>query len=478
MIEDSNKKRRTFGEHLTPVQIFKKFILPEIKPNIYKYRWVDFFAGEGNLILPILDLIPDEKIIDFFKNHIFLFDIQEELVEKAIENAIKYNIPEDLAKKNILLWDTLKNFPKFVLNSNLPIYHITNPPYLYIGYIMKHKETERYLELFNGKNEGYQDLYQIALINDLRNDLKKMVYIIPSNFLFGASGSNKIRDDFLKYYNITKAIILEKDIFKYTGVNVIICFFKRKKVAKNEPISFQGFKITDKYYEKKYFLNPKFHYRAGNEFEEFVRQYKVQNPLEIKYYLTIEEVEINKGKIKVDVIDSNLYKGNEYKKTSIFVNKKLYDKIKSNILFIRTVDTGTMDGRAGIYVIKDIFGVDGILVSKAKYRTHPIQIMINPILSINDQLLLMNYFNTLLEYFREITDSEFMTTYKYSDSKYVRKYLGLSQAKRLIETFPFMKLRKVRDYMKFCIKNNQSNKLLTLIRDINKRKDIFTYFNK
>jgi hypothetical protein len=42
----------------------------------------------------------------------------------------------------------------------------------------------------------------------------------------------------------------------------------------------------------------------------------------------------------------------------------------------------------------------------------------------------------MLEYFRGITDSEFLTTFKYSNSDYIRKYLGLSQTKKLLETFP------------------------------------------
>ncbi len=287
----SENKRRTYGEHLTSINIFKKFILPEIENEIYNFRWVDLFCGEGNLILPILELVPQSERVEFFKKHIFLFDVQEELVEKAILNALKYGIPKEIAQKNILQRDTIKNYPIFILNNDLPVYHITNPPYLYIGYIAKHKETQRYLEYFQGQNEGYQDLYQLALMNDLRHGIKRMVYIIPSNFLFGYSVSNKIRNDFLTYYNIKKAFIFEKKIFEFTGTNVILCFFERKGYPKKDKIIFEGIKINKEIQKKVYILDPKNYFRAGNEFDEFIKQYKTSMPLKDSYYLTIKEVE-------------------------------------------------------------------------------------------------------------------------------------------------------------------------------------------
>ena len=42
-----------------------------------------------------------------------------------------------------------------------------------------------------------------------------------------------------------------------------------------------------------------------------------------------------------------------------------------------------------------------------------------------------------MEYFREKLDSEFLTTYKYSNANYTRKYLGLTQVRRILETFPY-----------------------------------------
>ena len=225
----AGQRRRIYGEHLTSIHIFNEFILPKIRRDIYKYRWVDLFAGEGNLILPILSLVPENKRVEFFREHIFLFDLQHEMIEKSVSNACKYGIPEKLARKNIVQRDTIKDYPAFITDTNMPVYHITNPPYLYIGYIAKHKETQRHLEYFSGDNSGYQDIYQLALINDLRHGINKMIYIIPSNFLFGFSVSNKIRDDFLQYYTIERAFIFEKRIFEFTGTNVVICFFSKNQ---------------------------------------------------------------------------------------------------------------------------------------------------------------------------------------------------------------------------------------------------------
>lgn len=469
----SSQRRRLYGEHLTPVNIFKEFILPEIKDDLYNHVWVDLFAGEGNLILPILELIPDNKRIEFFKQHIFLFDIQKELVEQAIQKTLTYGIPKYIAQQNIIQKDTIKDYPEFLLDLKFPVYHITNPPYLYLGYIAKNNKTQNYLEYFKGCNKGYQDLYQLGLMNDLRHGIEKMIYIIPSNFLFGFSAANKIRDDFFKYYIIKKGIIFEKEIFKYTGTNVIISFFEHKKKPVHETLSFEGIKINKKTLKKIYILDPKNHYRAGGDFEEFINKYKVNKPLKIKYYLTVEEVEKNKGNFKIEVIDANAFNGKEYERIKIYVNKKMYDKIKSNGLFVRTVDTGSIKGKAGLYKIKDAFKADGILVTKARYRTHPIQVFIEPQLSYGEQEILMSYFNLILEYFREKTDSEFMTTYKYSSSSYTRKYLGLMQAKKIIQTFPLLTLtNQEKTQFEQIIKNKNIEALLRFLESRKKEKTI------
>ena len=429
-------KRRTFGEHLTSKKIFYEYILPYIRDILYDYIWVDLYAGEGNLILPILKLIPEPERIDFFKERIFLFEIQPELVKKAIQQAEYYGIPKEIGMKNIILKDTLQEFPKEIVSKKFPVFHITNPPYLYIGYIVK--QGGRNLTYFRGINEGYQDLYQIALMNDLRNNVSKMIYIIPSNFLFGDAGSNKIRKDFLKFYFIQMAYIFEDKVFEYTGTNVGIFFFERKKYPHDENLKFIGIKIKNgDREEREYTLKTEGNYRAGNNFQDFIMNYKAKKPIEFKFYLTEALVSKNSGDELVEVIDANSFNGKSYESKKIHVSKGLKSEILSNILFVRTVDTGAMNGRVGLYEIKKVFNVDGIFTNNP-FRTHPIQIFFYPKLSVENQLYLLKYFNLVLEYFREIDDSEFLTTFKYSDSIYTRKYLGLTKVKQLIQTFPIL----------------------------------------
>lgn len=430
-------RRRTFGQHFTSVETFTGFILPAIKDHLHEHTWVDMFCGEGNLILPLLELLPVNERARFFEEHVYLFDIQQQWVEKAISNAVALGIPEPLATSHIQQRDSIKDYPSFLLRARHPVYHVTNPPYLYIGYIVKTPEARRHLAYFTGKNEGYQDLCQLGMMNDLRHGIDKMIYIIPSNFLFGNSISNKIRDDFLAWYAVDKAIIFEKKIFEATGTNVAICFFSRKAREGKTPVSFTATKIGTETRERRYTLDPRFHYKAGTEFDVMMAGLEARTPLETSYYLMLKDVRANAGSHAVPVIDANAFEGGTYKALDIHVNDALKEKILGNILWVRTVDTGGMDGRAGLYTIRDSFHVDGILVTRNTYRTHPIQLFVSLARPREEHLLLRDYFNLLLEHLRGMTDSEFMTTYKYTGAGgYTRKYFGLSQARKILATYP------------------------------------------
>jgi len=464
--------RRTLGVHLTSTDTFMQYVFPNIKNELFNYIWVDLYCGEGNLIFPILDTIPIDKKNDFFSKHIFLYDIQQEMVEKCIEKALSYGITENVAQLNIKQRDNLKSYPKELFKKDFPIYHITNPPYLYLGYIRKHKETERHLKYFDNENVGYQDLYQIAMINDLRNKIKNLVYIIPSNFLFGAAVSNKFRMDFLKYYDISKMYVFETQIFKFTGTNICIGFFRRKQNPNLNNIQFDGIKIKkNKQLNIHYNLKPEWKYRGGAGFDDFTKKFKTTKPLRVKYYLLKEEVQNNKGNEIIQVIDTNAYVSNDYERLKLNVSQDLKNRVLSNILYARTVDTGSYEGRVGLYEINKNYGVDGIYVSNATYRTSPIQIFLDPILTSNDQIILKGYFNILLEHFRKTLDSEFLTTYKYSTAEYTRKYLGLTQVRKLIETFPILSLTEnQKNDLKNLLKLKDAKEILIFLANHNNKK--------
>ena len=91
--------------------------------------------------------------------------------------------------------------------------------------------------------------------------------------------------------------------------------------------------------------------------DRFLKKYRVANPLTVKYYLLREEVNKNKGKQEISVIDANKYENNEYKKLTLSVNEELKQKIESNILYVRTVDTGSRNGRVGLGLLEDDFNV-------------------------------------------------------------------------------------------------------------------------
>lgn len=99
------------------------------------------------------------------------------------------------------------------------------------------------------------------------------------------------------------------------------------------------------------------------------------------------------------------------------------------------MDTGSLGRKAGLYPIRDEFNADGILVKGPTYRTNPIQIFMEPMLTEDGNHNLMELFNKILNGLRDETDGDFMTTYKYTDNpRYIRKYLGLKQAKEILTT--------------------------------------------
>jgi len=419
---------RLFWQHLTNKDIFLKYIYPEIENMIFKYAFVDFYAWEWNLILPILDFIPNEDRIKYFEEHIFLFDIQKDLIDIAIERAKFYWIPEKIAKKNIKVNDSLLEYPK--INSSFPLFHITNPPYLYIWYISKNNETKHYLDYFTWNRKWLQDLYQLAMFNDIKYNIEKNIYIIPSNFLFSNSWTNQARIWYLNNYKINKAIIFEEKIFDFTGQHVWILFFEKKSFPDHESQKFIGTKINWSIKIREFELKYKNKYRWWTEFIDFCKN-RTNHDIDIDFYLMEENIVKNKWNNMIIWHDINNKQKKEY-----FVNDEMFSKIKNNYLYIRTIDTWKNTWRIWLYDIREDFEADCIVITNWKtYRTYPIQIFLKSHKNVSLDKL-KKYFNETLEHFRDKYDSDFLTTFMYSEnSEYVRKFIGLTYTKQLIQTF-------------------------------------------
>jgi methylase of polypeptide subunit release factors len=438
--------RRKFGAFLTPEKISTRFVLPPLKGRLAEFLWVDMYCGEGSLLLPLLHLIPERERTAFFEKRVLLFDIQGKMIERAREKAVSLGVSAEAARRNIVRGDSLASVPGRVRESPLPVWHITNPPYIYAGHIMKGGDLAPLQAYLRGQNEGYQDTYQVALMNDLRAGIDRMTYIIPTNFLFGGSGVNKVRKDFLPSYRIERAYIFETPIFEETGINACICSFKRRRRKSLKDVVFKATKVGSdgSRSEVDYRLEASRSFRAGGGFEKFTEEFEAAKPLDITFHLSRGYVESHSGPIEITVVNANGYSGSEYPLQEIYVDAEASRRIGESLLWIRTVDTGSEGGRAGLRLISEDFGegVDGIYAPEREYRTHPIQIFTEPVLGRADQLLLRDYFNGALWMLRSEFGGDFLTTYRYSMGGRPRKYVGLSQARALIRTFPILQLNE------------------------------------
>lgn len=433
-------RRRANGVHYTPSSIFEEHILPALGADLWRYCWADLYCGDGGLIFPIVERIPAPQRVRFFEENVRMFDIDPDSVGRCVSRAVRLGVPEALAKRRISRLDTLAGFPE--IRSAHEVYHITNPPYLYIGYIRKHAETQGHLRYFEGENAGLQDLYQVALANDIRRGTGRMVYIIPANFLFGDAASNRIREMLFPRYCLRRAVLFEGRIFEETGTNVMACFFERKPSPDRLPQSIALTRVGRKSGQAapagQVEVSPEGCWRAGGQFGSLIGRMP-KNNLSVSFYLLMSEVESNPGGCRVSLLDSSTYSASSssYRILDADVSEALAGRVRRNDIWVRTIDTGSAQGMAGFYSIRESFGADGIVVgSNFTYRTSPIHVFLDPPLQQADLAFAMVWANALLRYMRGRLGSNFMTTYKYSGSSYTRKYLGLKQAKSLLKACP------------------------------------------
>ncbi|EQD32943.1 hypothetical protein B2A_13418 [mine drainage metagenome] len=57
-------------------------------------------------------LVPKEERVQYFQKHIVMYDADDEMVGKSIENGLKYGIPRKILEDLIVKRDTLSSYPE------------------------------------------------------------------------------------------------------------------------------------------------------------------------------------------------------------------------------------------------------------------------------------------------------------------------------------------------------------------------------
>jgi len=373
-----------------------------------KQQLGQFFTKNSNYILNGLEkYIVDQNIIDPFVGG-------GDLLMWAKENGAKSIKGYDIDNRYI---DNKKTFLNDSLN-NGGIYNfvLTNPPYLNINKATK-EIKEKYFKKFN-----FEDLYQISLFSILNSN--EGIVIVPINFL-SAENSKKIRNVFFSKFEIIEMNYFKHQVFPDTTYNVMAFYYKKK-----ENIFADRFLIKTHIYPDNKIINIElkrdFDWTIGGEFRKEIE--KQENILGV-YRLTDEDIKNHNGPVKISAsynhIDMRL---------NIGVSKEIYKLIKSNILFLKAIDSGSEDGKIALENIKD-YGVE-CLISKPSSR-HMIYLVFRKQISIAEQKEIIRLFNEEINRFRDVYLSLFLTNYRDND----RKRISFDFTYKLINHIYFNKLK-------------------------------------
>lgn len=356
--------------------------------KIKKKQLGQFFTTNSDYILRGLDkFIKGKNVSDPFAG-------AGDLLKWAKKNEAKKVIGFDVDKKyvdekNVFFQDTLNTEGKYD-------FVITNPPYLNVNKADK-KTKEKYF-----KSLGLEDLYHLSL-KAIMNSQEGIV-IVPINFL-SARNSKKIRDIFFSKFQIVEMNYFKHQVFPDTTYNVIAFYYKRKKNLFDAEFSIK----THIYPEgKKVNIELKKNHDwaiGGKIFKEIKSQ---ENILGVRR-LTEKDVANKKGRIKITAAYNHVKHRKDFT-----VSEDVYNSIKSNIILLKAIDSGSESGKIALENIRK-YGVD-CLVSKESSR-HMIYLVLDKKITIADQEKLIDLFNFEINRLRENYLSLFLTNYRDNDRK-------------------------------------------------------------
>jgi hypothetical protein len=246
---------------------------------------------------------------------------------------------------------------------------VTNPPFL-----AKNKNKDK--TIYNLYNVG--DLYKAAIKTILSS--KGGILIVPLNFL--CDEDDKTRNIFFNRFEIIRLNIFEETVFDDTTYTICSFSFKERDLTKTDQIVECNFfpTLKVKYFE----LKKESGYRIGSEF--------------------------------LDIINNQ---------ENIGIKRLLIGGQPNSNLYLKAIDTGSESGRISLSINKTHF------YGKDSDRTFATIIM-DKKYTHDQELIVCEKFNSILEKYRDMYNSMFLTNYRNSTSSYSRKRISFDVAYKLI----------------------------------------------
>ena len=266
----------------------------------------------------------------------------------------------------------------------------------------------------------FSDYYEISLYKYRKNN---GVWIIPSNFL-SSEYMTDIKSKLLLDSNFEDVFVFENPIFKDTNISVMS--FKLRKKNKEE------------YTQNKLKINFIGHGETTIKDIDISKEGKIcQDWVNISH---AKESPVSVGVLRDDFeygYNEIFVLNEDYEPESVSVSDSFKEYLESNILYLRSTDTGSDTGYLGLYSFEDLYPY---------YKDHNIHTLITKKTSrLNVPLFFKNHYtkeeqelikertNEILSFYRERYNSIFLTNFKNSTRKMQRKRIAFKEIYGVIE---------------------------------------------